>query len=458
MVNGSVKSGRKALAGVTVSDGYNCAVTDRDGRFTLDVNPDANYVSVYTPSGYLPSVDSLNHPVFYLAVDPGRTSYDFNLIKNKKNDRRHAFMAQADIQVVAEEELVEFDRQITDAREHFATMGNDIDIFGLDCGDIVGDHPELYRSSLEHRAAFGHPIYHVMGNHDMQYWGRSHETSRKRFEQNVGPCKYAFNRGGVHYIALDNCFYIGRDYFYMGYIDEKTFRWLEQDLANVPEGSSVVVFMHIPLREDAEQKPFSYNGKRIGEETVNAAALIEMLKPYNTHFVTGHEHWNKNVEHAPNLYEHNTAAACGLWWQTPICEDGTPRGYGVYRVEDGTVADWYYKSTGYDPSHQMRVYAPGVAKDADGDLVANVWNADSAWKVEWLEDGKVMGEMTRYTGLDPLTLELIADRSKLKYSWTSASKTDHLFRATPVNPSARLTVRATDRAGRVYESSPAPAN
>lgn len=451
-VTGSVKSGKHALAGVTVSDGFNCVVTDKDGCFTLDVDPDANYVSVYTPAGYLPPVDSLNHPVFYMAVDPERSSYDFNLVKNKKNDRKHAFMAEADIQVVAEEELGEFDRQIADAREHFATLGN-IDVFGIDCGDIVGDHPELYRSSLRHRAAFGHPIYHVMGNHDMQYWGRSHETSRKRFEQNVGPSNYTFNRGNVHYIALDNCFYFGRDYFYMGYIDEKTFRWLEQDLANVPADKSIVVFMHIPLREDPEQKSFSYNGKRIGEETVNAAHLIEMLKPWNVHFITGHEHWNKNVEHSDRLYEHNTAAACGLWWQTPVCEDGTPRGYGVYKV-NGNDFDWYYKSTGYDPSYQMRVYPVGATPEAPGDIVANVWNADNAWKVEWLEDGVVMGEMTRFVAKDPLTLSLIADRSKLKYSWTSASNTDHMFRATPVNPSARITVRATDRRGRVYEATP----
>lgn len=449
-VTGSVRSGKKSLQGVTVSDGYSCVVTDRNGRFTIDADPDARYMSVSTPAGYLPPADSVNHPLFYLAISPDVESYDFNLVKNKKNDTRHAFMAQADIQVVAEEELCEYDRQVADAREHFATLGN-VDVFGIDCGDIVGDHPELYPSSLKHRAGLGFPVYHVMGNHDEQYWGRTHETSQARFESYFGPSNYSFNRGKVHYVAVDNCFYIGRDYFYMGYIDERTFRWLEQDLANVPEGSTVVLFMHIPLKLTAADRPFRYDSESVSQETVNARHLISLLSPYKVHVITGHQHWNRNVEVSDSLYEHNTAAGCGLWWQTTVCEDGTPRGYGVYRV-DGNDFDWYYKSTGFDASHQMRVYLPGAVPEAPGDVVANVWNADSQWKIEWLEDGKVMGEMTQFTARDPLTVSLIADRSKLKYSWTAASPNPHMFRATPVNPSARITVRATDRFGRVYEA------
>ena len=449
-VYGTVRSGNEPLAGVTVSDGYNCVITDSNGVFRLATSPDANYVHVSTPAGYLPPVDSLNHPLFYLPITETDSYYDFNLVQNPRDDHRHAFMTQADIQVVAEEELEEYDRQVADVVDYVKTLG-DIDVFGLDCGDIVGDHPELYPSSLKHRAGFGFPVYYVMGNHDEQYWGRTHETSQKRFENHFGPSNYSFNRGNVHYIAVDNCFYIGRDYFYMGYIDERTFRWLEQDLANVPAGTNVVMFMHIPLKDQATPTQFQYNGRCVSEETVNAAHLIELLKPYNTHFITGHQHWNKNLEIAPNLYEHNTAAACGMWWQTPVCCDGTPRGYGIYTV-DGDRFDWIFKSTGYDPSYQMRAYLPGVCNDAKEYVVANVWNADPSWKIEWLEDGKVMGEMEQYTGMDPYAVSLVADRSKLKYSWTCALPTEHMFRARPVNPDAKITIRATDRAGRVYEA------
>lgn len=62
--------------------------------------------------------------------------------------------------------------------------------------------------------------------------------------------------------------------------------------------------------------------------------------------------------------------------------------------------------------------------------------------------------MTQFTARDPYTVSLIADRSKLKYSWTSASPNPHMFRAKPVNPNAKITVRATDRFGNIYEAEP----
>lgn len=449
-VSGTVSCGKKPLPGVVVSDGFNCTATDAKGHFSLRKNDLATNITVSTPSGYLPQTDSLNHPCFYIPVEEGRTDYSFNLIKNKKDDRHHVFMTQADIQVVNEDELCTFDSQLDDARQHFKQFDGR-DIFALDCGDVVGDHPELYQSSLRHRARFGHPIYIVNGNHDKQYYVPTHEHSKARFEKNIGPTNYSFNRGDVHYIAIDNVFYIGRDYFYMGYIDETTFDWLRQDLSYVPEGSTVVMFFHIPLAFDVEQQPFSYNSSSVSKQTVNSRHLIEMMKPYNTHFISGHMHTTHNTEYNDHAYEHNTPGACGMWWDIDLCADGTPQGYGVYIV-DGPDIKWYFKSKGHGTDYQFRTYAPGVLKDHPNDIVANVWNADSHWRVQWLENGVVMGDMTQYEGTDPLTVERTADKSGLRYSWIGPHSTRHLYRATPVDPDANISVRATDRFGNVYEA------
>ena len=451
-ISGSVTCGKKPLAGVVISDGFNCTVTDAQGHYTLQKNDRATNITVSTPSGYLPPVDEFNRPMFFIPVEEGRNDYSFTLKKNPKDDKQHVFLAQADIQVVNEDELCQFDEQVADAREHLRQY-DDRDRFVLDAGDVVGDHPELYESSLRHRSGFGVPYYIANGNHDMQYYGRTHETSKKRFEQNIGPTNYSFNRGDVHYVTIDNCFYIGRDYFYMGYVDEQTFDWLRQDLSYVPEGSTVVMLMHIPVAWDAEVKPFSYNGKCVGEETVNGRDLIEMLKPYKTHFITGHQHWTRNVEYSDRCFEHNTPGACGMWWDIPLCSDGTPQGYGVYIV-DGPDIKWYFKSKGRDKDYQMRVYAPGADDKYPDEIIANVWNYDPQWKVEWLEDGKVAGEMTQYEGKDPLTVELTADKSKLRYSWIGAANTSHLFRAKPNNPGAKLAVRVTDRFGNTFTATP----
>ena len=139
-ISGTVTCGKKPLAGVVVSDGFNCTATDNQGRYTLQKNDLATNITVSTPSGYLPEVDQYNRPQFFIPVEEGRSDYSFNLVKNKKNDKKHVFMTQADIQVVNEDELCLFDEQVADARDHFKQFGKN-DVFAIDCGDVVGDHP-----------------------------------------------------------------------------------------------------------------------------------------------------------------------------------------------------------------------------------------------------------------------------------------------------------------------------
>ena len=323
------------------------------------------------------------------------------------------------------------------------------DVFGIDCGDIVGDHQELYPDYLKRADQLDIPIYRVVGNHDMNYDGRTHETSYKTFEDTFGPSYYSFNKGNAHYIVVDNNFFIGRDYFYMGYLDEKTFAWLDQDLSYVPKGSLVFFIMHIPSRQTEKQEAFLYNYDMIGNQMVNAGALHQILKPYKAHLITGHTHYNLNVVFNENLMEHNTAAVCGTWWKADICLDGTPRGYGVYEV-NGNDVKWYYKSSGHPKEHQFRSYPAGASKEHPSDIIANVWNWDKLWKVEWLEDGQLMGSMTQYTGLDPYASVVCSDREKMVYTWITPRPTQHMFRATPKNKDARIVVKVTDRFGKEY--------
>lgn len=450
VVNGKVVSGKKALRGVPVTDGFNMVLTDNDGYYELPLDEAASFVYITTPSGYLPEHDNFSRPQFYKPITEEQNTYDFSLIKNKKDDSRHVIYVQTDVQVVEERELGMYDVQADDARSHLKQYAKNYDMFGIDCGDIVGDHPELYPSVQAHFSRLGFPLYCAMGNHDMQYDGRSHETSTKRFESHWGPTRYSFNRGKVHYIMVDNIFYIGRDYFYMGYIDEATFAWLDKDLANVPEGSMVVMAMHIPSHLKNPAPAFTYNGWNVGEQMVNFKALHEMLKPYNVHIISGHTHSNLTLQFAPNLIEHNTAATCGTWWDLPVCQDGTPQGYAVY-VVDGDNIEWYYKGVSHDRNHQLRAYPVGYDKKNPDKVVANVWNYDEQWRVEWLENGVLKGEMTRYTGRDPYVVDLIGDRRHLRYSWINAEENDHMFSCLPENPDANITIRVTDRFGNVYE-------
>lgn len=53
---------------------------------------------------------------------------------------------------------------------------------------------------------------------------------------------------------------------------------------------------------------------------------------------------------------------CGSWWSGTICPDGTPNGYAAYEIR-GEEVTWRYKSTGFDLSHQLRVYPRGLEYD-----------------------------------------------------------------------------------------------
>lgn len=448
IIKGKVTCEGKGIQGIMVTDGRICVQTDASGKYNIPTLGDSRFVYICTPSGYLTDRKG-TIPSFYLPIDHSKKqNYNFNLKKNPKGDVSHVFVTQSDIQVTSRDELAIYQYVVDDCKQLLSSYAT-TDVFGIDCGDIVGDHQELYPDYLKRADQLDIPIYRVVGNHDMNYDGRTHETSYKTFEDTFGPSYYSFNKGNAHYIVVDNNFFIGRDYFYMGYLDEKTFAWLDQDLSYVPKGSLVFFIMHIPSRQTEKQEAFLYNYDMIGNQMVNAGALHQILKPYKAHLITGHTHYNLNVVFNENLMVHNTAAVCGTWWKADVCLDGTPRGYGVYEV-NGNDVKWYYKSSGYPKEHQFRSYPAGASKEHPSDIIANVWNWDKLWKVEWLEDGQLMGSMTQYTGLDPYASVVCSDREKMVYTWITPRPTQHMFRATPKNKDARIVVKVTDRFGKEY--------
>lgn len=448
-LKGNVSCQGKGIANVVVSDGISCTRTNQDGDYKL-YSSAAAFVYISTPAGYLTKVEN-SVPIFYHRIDSNIGTYDFNLQKNPKDDSKHVFLAQADVQVTDEECVDTYRKMLPDCLELIRQESASKDVFGVDCGDIVGDTPALYPDYVKAVSALNIPVHRAIGNHDMDYYGRSFESSYKTFEKFFGPTYYSFNKGKTHYIVLNDNFFLGRDYFYMGYIDEKTFCWLEQDLAYVDKSSPVFIVMHIPSRLQEKELPFEYNYSAIADQMVNARAFHEILKPFNVHILSGHMHYNSNLVYSSNLMEHITGAVCGTWWRADIGLDGTPRGYGVYEV-DGTDVKWYYKSAGYTKDYQMRVYPVGSSPEHPTDVIVNVWNWDKNWKVEWLENGVNKGEMTHYTGNDPLAEKLCADRTQMKYDWITINPTDHLFRATPQKKEAKIEIKVTDRFGKVYVS------
>lgn len=444
-IRGKVTCNGTGVPGVVVTDGIDCVLTDQQGQYTLPPNRDVRFIYLSTPSGYLPKTEQ-TIPLFYQKLNPAKQDiYDFELVRNPQNEINHLFLVQADAQVTSEDDVKAYAKYLQDMKEYIRPYMGKKEVFGIDCGDIVGDTPSLYPSYIDTVSSLEIPIYRAIGNHDMTYGGRTFEYSYRTFESYFGPIYYSLNKGNAHYIVLDNCFYVNRDYQYIGYIDERTFQWLEKDLSYVPKDKLVFVVMHIP---SSLQKKLRYNTLD-QDETVNTAALYKLLEGYNAHIISGHTHFNVNVCFNDSLMEHNTAAVCGTWWRADINVDGTPRGYGVYEV-DGNQVKWLYKSAGYPKEHQLHVYQAGSSDEYPSDIIANVWNWDEQWKVEWYENGKRMGEMQRYKGYDPAAKAICSDKEKVKYEWISPVLTEHLFHATPRNKNAKIEVKVTDRFGNVY--------
>lgn len=439
------------LAQVAVTDGTNIAWTNRAGEYRLESTREAMFVYITLPAGYeIPVID--NMALFYKAIKPvkGVFTAHFILQKMKQDDNRHYTIVWADPQINNKEEANQLQATaVPDTKELALELSKTAPVHGIAAGDLSWDAPPIipeYRKAIRET---GIPFFQVLGNHDMDIHVRSDEQSDSTFRKSMGPTWYSFNRGKAHYIILDNVFYYSDGYNYMGYITEKQFKWLEQDLHVIKPGAPVFISMHISAytNEKARTKAAA---DQPGDVTVNRKFLYNLLKPYKAHFLTGHTHYNENILH-DNIYEHIHAAVCGTWWISPLCGDGTPRGYGVYEINGDSIT-WYYKTVGQAKAYQMRAYNRGTYKNKPNDVAVNVWNHDDAWKVEWYEDDVYKGSMRRETDYDATVTALLTGPNRpAKYPWAHPLLTDHLFFATPSLQATAVMIVVTDRFGNKYQ-------
>ena len=449
-VSGRVLSGRAGLGGVAVTDGLTVTATDADGRFELASNTRQSFVSIATPDGYAIQQNPTGTASFYRPITPddsGEMAARFDLAELDGSDERHGFLVLADPQTQDAYEMGLFHGEtVPDVKATAAALA-DRRLFGVGCGDIMFDDLTLYPEYERGVQRMGMPFFQVVGNHDLDF-GPSDDGSVQTFCRHFGPNYYAFDRGEVHYIVLDNVFWHGEGY--IGYVTDDQLNWLAQDLALIEPGRTVAVFNHIPQYTTRHIRTGD-DSPSISSTTVNRERMYGLLEPYRAHVFSGHVHEHEHIFES-GVHEIVQGTVCGAWWSGPICWDGTPGGYGVYEV-DGSEIKWRYKSTGLGDDHQMRVYLRGADPGAPDEIVANVWDWEPEWRVVWYEDGMRRGAMARRRGTDPLS-EKLHRGSGLpeRRPWVEPVPTNHLFYA-PVSTGAReVVVEATDRFGRTYAS------
>lgn len=224
--NGLLDQGEKPMAGVAVSDGLNVVKTAKDGTFSLPGHDRERFIFITTPSGY--KTDNRH----YIRID-GQKSYDFALQPyggGIGKDGSHKYVHISDTEIFNTENHSDW---VNNVRDYAA---NEQAAFIIHTGDICYDKGMKAHIKLMNTANMNCPVFYTIGNHDLVKGKYGEEL----FESIYGPVFYSFDAGSTHYIVTPM---LGGDY-QPGYTKEDVYRWLKNDLAQIPAGKPIVVFNH----------------------------------------------------------------------------------------------------------------------------------------------------------------------------------------------------------------------
>jgi outer membrane protein assembly factor BamB len=246
--NGMREEDETGMPNVQVSDGEEIQVSDEQGRYHIQTTSEIpNTVFVINPNGYLPT------GTFYHVVTAGSDDFDFGLQRDPQASAdSFSFYHGADFQ---------FDGP----RNHAAQIRADFDAmeawgeeraarFYTFVGDITGqgtlEDLRFYRDLF---SALQRPVHTLFGGHDGLV-----EMERPRmgnFVDVFGPYAYAWNYGGVHFIALVS----------EGYLSEiersRQMRWWWRDMELLDPGTPIIILAHTPdpLNEDLRRAAEDFN-------------------------------------------------------------------------------------------------------------------------------------------------------------------------------------------------------
>ncbi len=457
-------AGEAGIPDVLVSNGEKVVKTNAEGKYRLPVGNDT-ILFVCKPEGWMTPVDENNVPRFYYIHKPKGSpdlkykgvaptgplpkSVDFPLTPHPEPEQFTALFF-GDTQVKNQTEV---DYTSHDMLEELVGVNA---AFGVTLGDIVDEDLSVMEGMRDAMGQIGVPWYYVIGNHDENFDVSNDALSDETFERLFGPANYAFQYGKVHFIALDNIVWTGKDYH--GGFNGQQLAFVQNYLAYVPKNERIVMMMHIPL-----------------SDVPDAPKLLALLDGRPSFTASAHAHLQLHLflGEEPNAHHLWVApTACGMWWNgakdergiphATIC-DGSPNGYSFVSFNGADYAI-RFKASSRPADYQMNIYAPDtVERDKLGEtpLLANIFAGSKRSKVEYRLDGK--GDWTPMEWVEGLAdpayvrmkeLEQKMDESIGHESWEPFPNVRHMWRANlPGNIASGthcIEVRTTDMFGQVF--------
>ena len=249
-IEGTVKTDTGTpLADVVVSDGYNLTTTDVNGKYIMKSEVALGYIFVSTPDGYEPAafLDN-NRPKFWQQVrKTDGKSVDFILRKIADNNPL-GIIAIADPQIsnrcgdveLLKNMIVPDVNRAIDSLKAKGTSPIVITLGDLICDVFVADGYgytlDLFNKDFKVNA----PLYHTMGNHDYDPFMTGDIPGLSNWLYINGPSYYSFNRGGAHFIVVNNMVYQEGTALKADQLD-----WIAKDLATIKDKTApLFITMH----------------------------------------------------------------------------------------------------------------------------------------------------------------------------------------------------------------------
>jgi len=347
--------GEGGIPDVVVCSRSDCATTDGDGTYEVDVEVGYRVVWVRQPMGYS-AVRAFWRRV---PADPFEWLVNFPL-KPAESKTSFRFLHASDTHL-DEDSLPRMQklRAITEETGvDFVLITGDLIRDALRVSeDVATERFQMFRTEKD---AFPVPVWVVPGNHenfgierDQSGVSEDHPLYGKAmYRRFLGPTYYSFDFGGVHFVGLDTIDY--EDMWYYASVDETQLSWLDEELSTVGSDVPIVTFNHIPVFSAVlhgwgyypdGRSLIEIDGKeQLRHMVVNYADVLRRFEDRNYPLALGgHGHAREEILLGDRRFEtrfHQTSAVVGDTGDREGMQYES--GVTLYEFRDGALESWEF--------------------------------------------------------------------------------------------------------------------